>query len=114
MTAKQLVIYQTADGHEPFNRWRKRLGDKVTIARVDRRLDRVRAGNYGDYKPVGNGVFELRLFFGPGYRIYFAEDGDTLVLLLSGGDKSSQAKDIQAAQSYWQDYRTNKRQEDEE
>ena len=105
MTAKQLVIYQTADGLEPFARWRKRLGDKVTIARVDRRLDRVRAGNYGDYKPVGEGVFELRLFFGPGYRVYFAEDGDTLVLLLSGGDKSTQARDIRAAQGYWQDYK---------
>ena len=107
MTAKQLVIYQTADGLEPFTRWRKRLGDKVTIARVDRRLDRVRAGNYGDYKPVADGVFELRLFFGPGYRSYFAEDGDALVLL-SGGDKGTQARDIRTAQGYWQDYQENK------
>ncbi len=112
MAEKQFIIYQTEDGREPFTRWRKSLGDKVTIARVDRRLDRVRAGNYGDYKPVGEGVYELRLFFGAGYRVYFAEDGDTLVLLLSGGDKGSQTRDIRAAQDYWQDYRANKRQED--
>lgn len=112
MAEKQLIIYQTEDGREPFTRWRKSLGDKVTIARVDRRLDRVRAGNYGDYKPVGEEVYELRLFFGAGYRIYFAEDGDTLVLLPSGGDKGSQTRDIRTAQNYWQDYRANKGQED--
>lgn len=112
MAEKQLIIYQTKDGKEPFTRWRKNLGDKMMIARIDRRLDRVREGNYGDYKPVGERVYELRLFFGAGYRIYFAEDGDTLILLLSGGDKGSQARDIRAAQGYWQDYQANKGQED--
>ena len=100
MAEKQLIIYRTEDGKEPFTRWRKSLGDRVTVAQIDRRLDRVRVGNYGDYKPVGEGVLEPRLFFGPGYRIYFAEDGDTLILLLSGGDKSGQARDIQAAKDY--------------
>lgn len=86
---KEIVIYQTADGKEPFTQWRRSLKDKTTIARIDRRLDQVARGHYGDFRPVGEGVFELRLFFGPGYRLYFAEDGDTVVLL-HGGDKSSQ------------------------
>ena len=104
MALKELIVYQTEDGKEPFTRWRKNLKDKVMVARVDRRLDRVKEGHYGDYKAVGEGVYELRFFFGPGYRVYFAEDGDTLVLLLCGGDKGSQDRDISAAQAYWQDY----------
>ena len=114
MASKDLIIYQAADGTEPFTRWRKRLKDKVTIARIDRRLERVSEGNYGDYKAVGEGVYELRLFFGPGYRVYFAEDGDQVVLLLCGGDKGSQSRDISAAQSYWQDYQRDKESEEEE
>ncbi|MDQ3397318.1 MAG: type II toxin-antitoxin system RelE/ParE family toxin [Deinococcota bacterium] len=104
MAIKELIIYQTEEGKEPFTQWRKSLKDKVTIARIDRRLDRVAEGHYGDYKVVGEGVYELRLFFGPGYRVYFAEDGDKVVLLLCGGDKGSQDRDIGAAHSYWQDY----------
>ena len=104
MALKELIVYQTEDGKEPFTRWRKNLKDKVTVARVDRRLDRVKEGHYGDYKAVGEGVYELRFFFGPGYRVYFAEKSDTLVLLLCGGDKGSQNRDISAAQVYWQDY----------
>jgi putative addiction module killer protein len=104
MAAKELIIYQTEDGKEPFTRWRKSLKDKVTVARIDRRIERMAEGHYGDFKAVGEGVYELRLFFGPGYRVYFAEDGGTVVLLLCGGDKGSQDRDISAAQSYWQDY----------
>lgn len=113
MAAKDLIIYQTEDGKEPFVRWRKRLKDKVTIARIDRRLERMSEGNYGDYKAVGEGVYELRLFFGSGYRVYFAEDGYRIVLLLCGGDKGSQNRDISAAQGYWQDYRQSKETEEE-
>lgn len=61
----------------------------------------------GDFKPVGAGVNELRFFFGAGYRVYFGEDGDTLVVLLCGGDKSSQRSDIEQAQAYWQEYKYN-------
>jgi putative addiction module killer protein len=68
------------------------------------RLDRVETGNLGDYKSVGDGVFELRLPFGPGYRIYFGEVGATIVLLLCGGDKSSQKKDVVKAKEYWNLY----------
>ena len=113
MTEKDLIIYRTEDGKEPFIRWRKSLKDRVTVARIDRRLDRMTKGHYGDHKAVGEGVYELRLFFGPGYRIYFAEDGDQLVLLLCGGDKGNQGRDISAAQSYWQDYKLNRQTEEE-
>jgi len=60
-------------------------------------------GNYGDYKPLGDGICELKFDFGPGYRIYFAEDGDVIVILLCGGDKNSQVQDIKTAKMYWQE-----------
>lgn len=66
-------------------------------------MDRVEIGNYGDYKPLGDGVYELKLHFGSGYRVYFAEDGDIIVILLCGGDKSSQSKDIEVAKAYWKE-----------
>ena len=69
------------------------------------RLDRLEKGNFGDCKPVGEGVLELRLDFGPGYRVYFAEESATIVLLLIGGDKSTQIKDIRTAKTHWQEYR---------
>ena len=80
----------------------------MTVARIDRRLDRMSQGQYGDFKALAGGICESRLFIGPGYRIYFAEDGDELMLLLCGGDKGSQKRDIRAAQAYWQDYLQNK------
>lgn len=107
MAAKVLSIYETENGKLPFEEWLDDL-DKVTRVRILARLERVRQSNYGDYKSVGEGVFELRYFFGAGYRIYFAEDGDTVVLLLCGGDKSSQVKDIAKAQEYWRSYKVAK------
>ena len=65
---------------------------------------RLESGHYGDCKPVGEGVIELRFFFGPGYRVYFGEDGDTIVVLLCGGDKGNQNSDIRQAQDYWKEY----------
>ena len=99
-----LQIYVDENGKEPFTQWLNGLKDARTRARIRRRLDRVRLGNLGDYQGVGEGVFELRLFFGPGYRIYFGEIDDTIVLLLCGGDKSTQSKDIKQAQAYWKIY----------
>lgn len=103
MKPKQLIVYQTENDKEPFTEWFSNLDSKIRI-RIRNRLDRVEQGHYGDYKRVGEGVYELRFFFGSGYRIYFAEDGDKLVLLLCGGDKSSQSKDIAKAQEYWKSY----------
>ncbi|MEC4678956.1 MAG: type II toxin-antitoxin system RelE/ParE family toxin [Nitrospirota bacterium] len=77
-----------------------------TRRRIIQRVTRLESGNYGDYKSLKDGVFELRLSFGSGYRVYCAEDGNTIVILLCGGDKSTQEKDIEAAKAYWKEYNT--------
>ena len=77
------------------------LRDKVAVYRIRARLDRLELGNFGIVKPVGDGVSELKIDHGPGYRIYFAMSGKTVVLLLNGGDKSTQQKDIETAKAYW-------------
>lgn len=104
--AKSVIVYRDSAGNEPFQEWLGNLRDATARRRILARLLRVESGHYGDYKPVGAGVNELRLFFGPGYRIYFGEDGDTIVVLLCGGDKDSQSRDIERAQRYWQEYLT--------
>ena len=88
----------------PFGEWFERL-DAVTAARVDRYIRRMEAGNFGASKPVGTGVFELPMDFGPGYRVYYGRDGKTLVILLGGGDKRRQNADITAAVERWQRYK---------
>ena len=98
--------YLTADGQSPFGRWLRGLRDRDARARILVRLNRVRLGNFGDCRPVGHGVMELRLPFGPGYRVYFARQGDTVAVLLCGGDKGSQRTDIDCAVAYWRDYRS--------
>lgn len=99
-----IVIYEMEDGKRPFKEWLDSLVDTVTIARIHARLARVENGNFGDTKSVGEGVMELRLAFGSGYRIYYAVDNHKLVVLLTGGDKSKQDKDIRLALRYWNDY----------
>lgn len=81
-----------------FTRWFKRLRDRNARSRIDIRIYRLSLGNYGDVKSVGRGVSEMRIRYGPGYRIYFCERGRNVVILLAGGDKSSQSRDIRAAQ----------------
>ena len=102
----QIREYLTGDGRCPFQEWLTGLRDRQARARIRARLDRVALGNLGDCKGVGEGVQELRIFHGPGYRVYFGLDGDTVVLLLCGGSKDTQARDIQTAQRYWRDYRS--------
>lgn len=97
-----LSFYHNKKGKSPFVEWLESL-DIKTQARIRHRLTRVEEGNLGDCFPVGEGVMELRLFFGPGYRIYFGEAGKTTIILLVGGDKKSQSKDIQKAKEYWKD-----------
>ena len=82
---------------ETFRRWRIRLKDQRIRALVTSRLDRLAFGNAGDVKPVGGGISELRIDYGPGYRIYYKRHGDTIILLLCGGDKRTQANDIETA-----------------
>ncbi len=96
--------YQTRDGQRPLSEWLDTLRDRSARARVLARIDRLGVGLRGDWKTVGRGVFELRIDYGPGYRVYCAADGDALVILLCGGDKRRQKQDIEAAHEYWQDY----------
>jgi len=103
-----VTIYATTDGRKPFEEWVESLKDLDAKARVFVRLRRVRLGNLGDCKPVGDGVSELRFETGPGYRMYFGQEGRTLVVLLCGGDKATQRKDIADAKGYWRDYRSRK------
>jgi putative addiction module killer protein len=82
---------------ETFRKWRIRLKDQRGRALIASRLDRLAYGNAGDVRPVGQGISELRIDYGPGFRVYFQKRGETIVILLCGGDKSTQAKDIQTA-----------------
>ena len=101
-----LRYYQTADRKQPFARWLAGLADRQARAKVQARLARVGAGNFGDVEPVGQGVSELRIDWGPGYRVYFARVGNVIVLLLCGGDKRTQNKDIERAKDYFRDYKS--------
>ena len=98
--------YVTADGRSPFAEWLEGLRDRRARARIETRLARLRLGNLGDYHAVGEGVHELRVFYGPGYRVYFAFEAQRVVLLLAGGSKDTQPRDIVTAKAYWADYRS--------
>jgi len=102
--------YLSAEGHSPFRRWFDRL-DARAAARITVALVRIEQGNLASTKSVGHGVLEYRIDIGPGYRIYFGRDGQTLVVLLAGGSKSRQQKDIVAAQARWTDYKRRRGQE---
>jgi len=95
--------YVCADGVSPFREWLDELPVPVR-ARIQARVTRFEMGNLGDRKPVGGSVFEARFHFGPGYRLYFGIDGLTLIILLCGGEKSSQRSDVRRAKQGWQDY----------
>ena len=99
-----MIVYADEDGYEPFTAWHRELRDVQGRQRILIRIGRLEQGNYGDTAAVGDGVNELRLFFGPGYRVYFGENENTVVVLLCGGDKSTQQQDIVQAKAYWQEY----------
>ena len=103
-TPIKVFEYLTEDGRNPFREWLLDLRDAKTRARIRVRLNRVRLGNFGDSRSVGEGVNELRMTFGPGYRIYYGRRGDALVILLCGGDKRTQRRDITRAKQYWAVY----------
>ena len=102
---RKLRAFRTQDGRVPFTEWFESIRDRTTRSRINSRLNAVKSGYFGDVRAVGEGVQELRFHFGAGYRIYFGEGGDTIVLLLCGGDKSSQPRDIERAKTYWREYK---------
>ena len=101
----ELLRYQRDDGREPFTEWLADVRDKVAQARIRVRLRQVQAGNFGDSEPVGEGVIELRVHVGAGYRVYCAKHGKTVVLLLCGGDKGPQTADIKRAKAFWSEWK---------
>ena len=107
-TPYQLTYYTDSTGEKPFKKLLYGLRDRSAFARITTRLERVELGNAGDHKNVGSGVFELRIHYGPGYRVYYAHSGNQIVLLLLGGDKTTQKQDIETAIAYWNHYQENK------
>jgi putative addiction module killer protein len=107
--SKQIEAYVKPDGTATFTTWLKSLRDAEARHRINARLARVRTGNLGDARTVGEGVSELRIDYGPGYRVYFGQDGMRIIVLLCGGDKRTQAADIKRAKSYWQEYQKQKK-----
>ena len=95
--------YVTADGRCPFADWRDALADRRALARIQVRVDRLALGLFGDAKSVGEGVHEVRIDYGPGYRLYYGRRGSEVVILLTGGTKSRQQHDIETAKRYWRD-----------
>jgi putative addiction module killer protein len=104
----EVRYYVAANGEAPFAEWFAGL-DVTAGAKIVRALARIEQGNLSNVKGVGEGVLEFRIDFGPGYRIYFGRDGETIVVLLTGGTKKRQQRDIDTARAYWHEYKLGKR-----
>jgi len=102
---KQVEIYLDRNGAAPYSIWIKGLTDLKGRAKIRERITRLRLGNMGDCESVGEGVSELRIHYGPGYRVYFGQDGKKIVVLILGGSKRTQKKDIKTAKVLWKDYK---------
>ena len=103
----RVVHYVAEDGTDYLDEWLQNQDTEIR-ARVQTRIDRIELGNFGDHKGVGNGVSELRIDFGPGYRVYYGLDNEKLVIFLVGGTKKRQARDIKMAQACWKTYQQEK------
>lgn len=104
----RIECYISSDGIDPFTKWFNKL-NAIAAAKVSTALYRMELGNYSNVKSLGEGIYEYKIDFGPGYRIYFGQDGEDLVILVGGGSKKQQDKDIKIAKIYWQDYKLAKR-----
>jgi putative addiction module killer protein len=104
----EILHYLTVKGVDVFEDWLDSLADATAAARIIARLDRMQAGNFGDRKAVGGSIWELRIDHGQGYRVYYAQTGRRIILLLCAGDKRKQAADIQRANAFWKDYNERK------
>jgi putative addiction module killer protein len=101
----EVRLYRTESGLVPFRQWIESISDVKTRNVVNARIVRLESGNLGTYRDLKQGLFELKIDYGPGMRVYFMRDGNALVILLSGGDKSSQFRDIAKARRYLYDYK---------
>ena len=101
----QLKVYKSLNGKTPFIDWLNKLVDQRAKQKIQATLDRATLGNLGKMRSLGEGVHELKITYGPGYRIYFGREDSELIILLCGGDKSTQYEDIKKAKTYWQDYK---------
>jgi putative addiction module killer protein len=101
---REVRILVTQDGKCPVLTWLSELRDRRAVAAIQARFFRMHHGNFGDHRQIAGGIRELRIHFGPGYRVYFGEDGPALVLLLFAGSKASQTRDIAFARNLWKDY----------
>ena len=108
MPVQKVIEYRVPNGVSPFARWFNEL-DAVAAAKVTTALYRMEQGNRSNVKAVGEGVSEYRIDFGPGYRIYFGQEGGVLIVLLGGGTKKGQSADIRLAQEHWRDYKARKK-----
>lgn len=100
--------YITEEGIEPFARWFNKL-NAIAAAKVSTALYRLELGNYSNVKSLSDGIYEYKIDFGPGYRIYFGQDGEELIILVGGGSKKQQDKDIKMAKNYWQEFKLAKK-----
>ena len=104
--AREVRNYITPEGRNPFRQWLTQLRDKRTRANIQRRIARLQEGNFGDCKRLGSDLYELRINYGPGYRIYFGTLTSHIVILLCGGQKRTQQRDIASARNYWNEIRS--------
>jgi putative addiction module killer protein len=113
MQAKPRVvrIYRLPSGREPFSDWLKSLKDRQGRAAIEARLARLRVGNLGDYRRLAADLCEMRIHAGPGYRVYFGDVGNEVAILLWGGDKGTQQRDIQKAKQYWDEFKSRSKDE---
>jgi putative addiction module killer protein len=106
----EVVEYETEDGVRPFSKWFETLNTPAAL-KVRTAIARMENGNLSSAEPVGEGVSECKVHFGPGYRIYLGQDGQSLMILVGGGSKKRQSRDIENAKQYWRDYRARKKRE---
>lgn len=97
--------YTDEQGKSPYAQWLNSLRDARAKAKIIMQVDKMELGLFGDVEPIGEGLSELRIHYGPGYRVYYGKEGNQVYLLLCGGDKSTQSKDIKKAKQYWKDHK---------
>ncbi len=109
MKEREALHYNTPTGRAPFLKWHDSIRNAPHYAAIALQVDRMAMGNFGNHKPVGKGVNEVKINKGPGFRIYYAIYKDTFIILLGGGSKKNQQKEIELAQKYWADFKNRQR-----